>query len=162
MRAAERQAPIPTARDDPHPGRLKTAQHFDHVSASLRIRTARGGGVARNEINKSRALNCVNVRRSFPRYLAKMVRQNFAATAAYFERRAAKTSAAGMRRQLKAAAGHYRSLAEMYGQCNGEDGIPGPLIAVPPRRQRLIELFQAGNNASPLLVLGRQSHDEEH
>jgi hypothetical protein len=96
-----------------------------------------------------------------PPYLSRMVTQNFAATAAYFERRAAKASAAGMRRRLEAAAAHYRSLAELYGHGNGRESGAGSLLVVPPRRQRLIELFQAGNNVSALLVLGRQGHGEE-
>jgi hypothetical protein len=90
-----------------------------------------------------------------------MVRQNFAATAAYFERRAAKTAAARMKRQFETAAAHYRSMAELYGHRNRQESCAGPLIAVPPRRQRLIELFQTGNNVSPLLALPQEGHDKE-
>jgi hypothetical protein len=89
-----------------------------------------------------------------------MVRQNFAATAAYFERRVAKAPAAALRQQFEAAAAHYRSMAELYGHRNGQESSAGPIRAATPRRRRLIELFQAGNNV-PTLALGQKGADEE-
>lgn len=91
-----------------------------------------------------------------------MARQNFAATALYFERRAAKSFTIGLRQQLKSAAAHYRSLAEIHGhRVESESSVELLIVAVPPRRRRLIELFHAGANASPQIPLARKDRDGE-
>jgi hypothetical protein len=92
--------------------------------------------------------------------LSVMVRQNFAATAAYFERRASKASTVGLRQQFESAAARYRSMAEIHKHRRALEHCTKPLVvAVPPRRQRLIELFHAGNNDSTeLFACGHEEH----
>jgi len=91
-----------------------------------------------------------------------MTRQNFAATALYFERRAGKASSIHLRKQLEAAAAYYRSMAQACGHHSEPDNpIPVRVPNVPPRRRRLIELFQACNNAASQLSLDRIARQEE-
>ena len=91
-----------------------------------------------------------------------MNRQNFAATALYFERRAGKASSIRLRQQLAAAAAYYRSMAQACGHHSEPDNrIPMGVPNVPPRRRRLIELFHACNNAAPQLSLDRIAPHEE-
>jgi hypothetical protein len=111
---------------------------------------------------KTPALNCVNGRRIWWCYFRVMARQNFAATALYFERRAAKSFTIGLRQQLKSAAAHYRSLAEVYGhRVESENAVDLLIVAVPPRRRRLIELFQAGADVAPQIPVARKGRDGE-
>lgn len=73
-----------------------------------------------------------------------MARQNFAATASYFERRASKALPGTRKRELEDTAAHYRAKAELYGH-RGEPAPPGQSepSPIPARRRKLMELFQA-------------------
>lgn len=80
--------------------------------------------------------------------------QNFAATASYFESRAAKCSSGLRRRELEKAASLYRGKAAAMGHARAASAIKStrdPLpSAIPSRRQKLIDLFrnyEAGRDA---------------
>jgi hypothetical protein len=72
-----------------------------------------------------------------------MAKQNFAATALYFERRAEKCPPGSRRQQLEKVAAHYLAKAEACGHRSNPGSAVEEAPATPPRRQRLIELFRA-------------------
>jgi hypothetical protein len=89
-----------------------------------------------------------------------MAKQNFAETARYFERRASKATTVGLRQQFQSAAAHYHSMAEIHRHYS-DSASANPLVAaIPPRRQRLIELLHAGNVSTQLSVV-RKGHESE-
>jgi hypothetical protein len=70
--------------------------------------------------------------------------QNFAATAAYFDRRASKAPNEQRRLQLQRAAAYYRAKAEELGQDSAARPVgPGAPLKALTRRRRLIELFRS-------------------
>jgi hypothetical protein len=75
-----------------------------------------------------------------------MVQQNFAATAIYFERRAGKVPAGDRRRQLENTAAHYRAKAQACGNQPAPQAGSEETRVIPPRRQKLVELFRAYNS----------------
>jgi hypothetical protein len=73
-----------------------------------------------------------------------MDERNFAATAIYFERRAGKVPSGERRRQLENAAAYYRAKAAACGNQPAQSQA-GRAPLIPPRRQKLLELFRAYN-----------------
>lgn len=73
-----------------------------------------------------------------------MSSQNYASTAAYFERRAANAPSSHRRQQLETAAARYRSLAQQAGHQHAPvRRQKGEEMDIPARRKRLMELFRA-------------------
>jgi hypothetical protein len=79
-----------------------------------------------------------------------MSKQNFAATAKYFEQRAHKAPAGARRDELQRVARHYAAKAAECGHrpCVEPQGVEmaSSPDAVPTRRQRLAELFRSYGN----------------
>jgi len=99
-------------------------------------------------IADAHALTYVNARCGWSRYYEQMRTQNYASTATYFERRAAKVASGRRRARLEAAAAHYRSLAGESGQyCAPAPRASNSEVPIPPRRKRLMELFRVYGNA---------------